>query len=343
MNLTRRRFTQGLATSAVLAGFPLQGDAGMAETMADKARKLLAAFSEDQRGEALLAMDSEARRDWHFFPRSRPGVPMGKMTDGQRTLLRELLALLFSTRGLDKVDGVIRLEKVLYDQSFFSFFRDPGNYAVVFFGTPSDSKAWAWRFEGHHLSVSATVVPGLGIAATPAFFGANPQTVAEPHAHAGLRVLKAEEDLAFQLVNGLSGAARKAAMLADHDLDDIVAGPGRELSLKRISGVPVGGMDAAGRGLVENLLDAYVGNMSQDIARRETARVREAGWDKLHLGWAGSTQPGQPHYYRLHGPTVIIEYDNSRGGANHVHSVWHNPTNLFGEDMLKRHYATGGH
>ena len=343
MRLSRRQFSQGLCAGALAAAMPFAGGAAMAETMTARARRLLGALTDAQREDALLAFQSEARRDWHFFPRSRPGVTVGGMAAPAWAALREFLATLFSAQGMEKVDGVIRLEKVLHDLSFFSLFRDPGNYAVVFFGEPDAARAWGWRFEGHHLSVSATVVADLGVAATPAFFGANPQTVPAKHEHAGLRVLAAEEDLAFQLVRGLDGAARARAVIAAEVPENIVAGPGREQSINTITGLPVAAMTGAARGLVEKLLDAYLGNMTAEIAARETARVRDAGWQALHFGWSGATEPGKPHYYRLHGPSVLIEYDNSRSGADHVHSVWHNPTDLFGADMLKRHYAAGGH
>ena len=265
------------------------------------------------------------------------------MSEPARAALRDLLGELLSAQGLEKLDGVRTLERVLYDRSGGSSFRNPENYAIVVFGEPSGTNAWAWRFEGHHVSLSATVVPGIGVAATPAFFGANPETVTGPHKHAGLRVLKAEGVLAFELLSGLAGDLRRRAVLADSSPGDIVAGPGRERSVREIKGLPVAAMTSTQRGVVENLLNAYLGNMSPEIAGHELARVREAGWDALHFSWAGATEPGLPHYYRLHGPTVLIEYDNTQGGATHVHSVWHNPADLFGEDKLKRHYARGGH
>lgn len=343
MAIGRRRFTQGLAAGAALSALPFRAGAQAAGTMSGLAKDLLAAMTADQRRDAVLDFNSADRLDWHFTPRSRPGVTLEVMSEAARARLRDLLGELLSAQGLSKLDGVAKLEKVLHDRAFFSSFRNPLNYAIVFFGRPSDTDAWAWRYEGHHASLSATVVPGFGVAATPAFFGANPDTVTGDHEHAGLQVLKAEAELAFELIGGLDAGLMRRAVLPGHEPDDIVAGPGRERSIREITGLAVAEMPSAARGVAENLLNAYVGNMASDIAARETARVREAGWQTLRFGWAGATEPGRAHYYRLHGPTVLIEYDNTQGGATHVHSVWHNPTNLFGADMLKRHYAKGGH
>jgi len=343
MALTRRRFAQGLVAGGALAAMPLRGNAAMGVDMVRHGRALLKSLSREGQSVALMPFTSPDRMDWHYTPRSRPGVPMGEMRPAARGHLRALLEMLFSPQGLEKLDGVIKLEKVLYDRAFLSSFRDPGNYAIVFFGAPDPDKAWAWRFEGHHLSVSVTVVPGLGVGATPAFFGANPQTVNGKHEHKGLTVLKAEERLAFQLIGGLDAKSKGSAIISGLEPDNIVAGPGREQSIQQLSGLSVAQMTSAQRGIVENLLNAYIGNMAPDIARRELARVRDAGWDNLRFGWAGALTPDNPHYYRLHAPTALIEYDNSQGGATHVHSVWHNPTNVFGGDMLKRHYAGGGH
>src|SRR5690606_11103731 len=101
-------------------------------------------------------------------------------------------------------------------------------YALLVLGDPAGAAPWAWRFEGHHLSITAVAVPEHGVAVTPVFFGANPATVPKAHAHAGFRLLGAEEDAAFGVVRSLEGEVRGAAILSDRSLGDIVSGPGRE-------------------------------------------------------------------------------------------------------------------
>ena len=69
--------------------------------------------------------------------------------------------------------------------------------------------------------------------------------------------------------------------------------------------------------------------------------MREAGVERIHFAWAGPIEPGHAHYYRIHGPTALIELDNTQNDANHIHSVWHDPRNDFGADLLRAHYERG--
>ena len=89
---------------------------------------------------------------------------------------------------------------------------------------------------------------------------------------------------------------------------------------------------------LRKLLHVYADRMTESAAREQLARIERAGFDKLHFGWAGSIEPGKPHYYRMHGPTVLIEYDNTQNNANHIHSVWRDPERDFGGDLLREHY-----
>jgi Protein of unknown function (DUF3500) len=221
-------------------------------------------------------------------------------------------------------------------------FRDPGNYALVLFGDAGASAPWCWRFEGHHLSLTTVVAPGYGLAVTPTFFGANPATVPAPHAHAGFRLLGVEEDQAFSLLRSLEGSARAQVMIADRALGDIVAGPGRELSLQRFEGIALAHLNEPQRDGVMHILELYAGTMREEIAAAALGRLRQAGVERLHFAWAGSLERGRPHYFRVHGPTVLVEYDNTQNGANHVHSVWIDPDAVFGRDLLQAHYR-GSH
>ena len=221
-------------------------------------------------------------------------------------------------------------------------FRDPGNYTLVIFGDPAGKAPWAWRFEGHHLSLTVVVAPEHGIAVTPVFFGANPATVPKGHAHGGFRLLGAEEDTAFGLMRSLEGEVRAQAVIANTSLGDIVAGPGREASLQRYEGVSLARLNEGQRDGIVKILEFYAGTMRKEVAAASLARVRDAGLDKLHFAWAGTPAPGRPHYFRIHGPTALIEYDNTQNGANHVHSVWIDPPHLFGRDLLGAHYQ-GAH
>ena len=343
--IDRRALLRTATAAGVTASLPGLSWAAAPQAARDMARAAgtwLAALDQRQRREAQLEWASRLRESWHYVPRSRPGVALRAMNTAQTAAAWDLLGALLSARGLDQVRGQLTIERILGELSGSPSFRDPGNYALVVFGDPAGSAPWAWRFEGHHLSLSVLVAPDHGVAVTPAFFGANPAHVPRGHAHGGFRLIGAEEDAAFSLVQSLDGGLRTQAVIADRSLGDIVSGPGRELDLKRFEGVPLARLNEAQRGGILRILELYAGTMREDIAAPALAKVREAGLEALHFAWAGSLARGRPHYFRVHGPTALIEYDNTQDGANHVHSVWIDPQSLFGRDLLKAHYK-GAH
>jgi len=310
--------------------------------MAKAARSWIRSLSPPQQGRAQLAWSSSERYDWHYVPRQRPGVALRDMDERQVVAAWNVLGSLLSARGLEQVRGVILLERILGELTASPGYRDPGNYALVIFGDPAGVAPWAWRFEGHHLSIHVVVAPGHGVAVTPVFYGANPADVPERHAHAGFRLVGAEEDDAFALIRSLEGSERKDAILSDRSLGDIVSGPGRESSLQRYEGVALARLSGVQCDGVMRILGLYAGTMREEIANAAIAKIREAGVATLHFAWAGSPTRGRAHYFRIHGPTVLVEYDNTQSGANHVHSVWLETKNVFGHDLLKAHYQ-GGH
>ncbi len=343
--IDRRALLRAATAAGVTASLPGLGWAAAPQAARDMARAAgawLAALDQRQRREAQLEWVSRLRESWHYVPRSRPGVALRAMNTAQTAAAWDLLGSLLSARGLDQVRGQLTIERILGELSGSPGFRDPGNYSLVIFGDPTGSTPWAWRFEGHHLSLSVLVAPDHGVAVTPAFFGANPASVPRGHAHGGFRLIGAEEDAAFSLVQSLDGGLRTQAVIADRSLGDIVSGPGRELDLKRFEGVPLARLNEAQRGGILRILELYAGTMRKEIAAPALAKVREAGLEALHFAWAGSLARGRPHYFRVHGPTALVEYDNTQDGANHVHSVWIDPQSLFGRDLLKAHYK-GAH
>lgn len=344
--LGRREFGQ------VLAGFssmmvapkivPAQSPAA-AIAMADAASSWLDSLDPAALAEARHGFDVAARRSWHYTPWRRPGLPLRAMTEEQRGLVWQLLDVALSDRGIAKSRGVIELEAILGQLTGRADFRDPGNYALAVFGTPSGDAPWSWRFEGHHLSLTFTIVPNVGIAATPSFFGSNPAVVPSGHDHAGSELLSRERELGFGLLRDLDADAKQAAIIGRRSLGDIVAGPGREQSLRQFEGVPLSRLGERQRLLAMRLVETCIDHLRAETAEAEIDKIREAGIGAIHFAWAGSEELGSPHYFRLHGPTLLIEYDNTQNGANHVHTVWHELQNTFGEDMLRRHYENAEH
>ena len=302
---------------------------------AERARALLG----ERASALLLPWDSPARQRWHYTPRRREGVTLGDMNDEQSAATRALLATLLSDEGRAKVDGIVTIEGVLGRVEGNPGFRDPGRYALALFGEPSPDAPWGWRFEGHHLSLNVTQV-GDGVATTPAFFGANPARV-RSGPHKGLRVLAAEEDAARALFGSLSDAQWLRARIAPEAPFDLVTGNDSKVRLKRAQGLPASELSAEQTLLLRALLEVYTGNLRPALARAHMQRIERAGLGELRIAWAGSLKPGRSHYYRVHGPTHLIEYDN-RGG-NHIHSVFRDLEDDFGEDLLARHLREHPH
>jgi hypothetical protein len=340
---SRRAFLSAAAGASVpFAGPAWAALPELSQQMAKAAQAFLAALDARQSLRARLEWADPRRNSWHYVPRSRPGLSLAEMQPAQAAAAWDLLAALLSARGLSQVRAQLRLERTLGELTHNPSFRDPGNYSLVVFGDAAGSAPWCWRFEGHHLSFTTVVAPGYGLALTPMFLGANPATVPARHSHAGFRLLGKEEDAAFAIVRSLDGGALSKALIADRALGDILAGPGRELSLQRFEGIALTALSDGQRDGVMRILELYAGTMREELASAHLLALRQAGVENLHFAWAGSLERGRPHYFRVHGPSALVEYDNTQDGANHVHSVWIDPDGAFGRDLLRRHYQ-GAH
>jgi hypothetical protein len=323
-----------------LLGASIARRAAVNERMSDAALAFLATLDDAQRTKAALAFDGPARKDWHYVPRERPGIALGELNDAQRTAVHALLRTALGAQGYLKVTGIVHLEAILQELESTpqrrATMREPGNYALAIFGKPGVGP-WAWRFEGHHLSLDFCSVDGEFTTHTPLFLGANPARVGRGP-DAGWRVLATEEDVGRELYAALDADARAKALLAGDVPRDVILSPGRDASFVKPSGLEYGAMSAAQRALVEQLLHAFIDDLSPELAAAEWERVRKNGIDKIRFAWCGSTDPGKPHYWRLHGPHFVIEYDNVQDGANHVHTLWRDLERDFGGDLLKQHY-----
>ena len=310
--------------------------------MLQAARSYLGTLTADQREAGSWAFAAEQRHDWHFVPRERYGVRLKDMTLEQREAAHRLLASVLSPQGYRKATGVLQLEGILGAIEGRPDRRDPENYWMNVFGTPSAEGPWGWRFEGHHISLNFTAAGDELPSVTPRFIGSNPHVVREGP-FAGWRLLAGEEDTARELMASLSASQRDRAVIVEDAPRDIVTGNARRVELDRFEGIPASELDDDQRGILRRLVRLYVDNADEAVAEHEMRRIEDAGFGTLHFAWAGGLEPGEGHYYRIHGPTLLVEYDNVQGGANHVHSVVRDPENDFGDDLLRRHYEDAEH
>jgi hypothetical protein len=333
----------GMVLPAAPAGQPI-ASVDVGRQMAAAAEAFLASLAPEQRQKARFDFADRERFNWHYIPRSRNGLPLKAMDANQQRRARLLLEAGLSDRGYWKATTIMALEKVLGAIEGRGWpDRDPEKYYFSIFGQPSAAGTWAWRVEGHHLSLNITVVKGRLLADAPRFLGANPAEVRQGPL-AGTRVLQKEEELARALVRSLDEGQRAQAVFSAQAYRDIVTGSRAMVAPPAPEGLPAVKMTAAQQAQLYALIERYAAAMPDEIARQRMARVEQASAEALFFGWAGRLNPGEPHYYRIQGPDFLIEYDNTQNDANHIHTVWRDFDGDFGRDLLREHYrdAHGG-
>ena len=296
----------------------------------------LATLDPAQKAKAKLPFDGDERENFHFTPRDRAGLPLKEMTDAQREAAMKLLDSALSEKAKLKVTQIMTLEGLLAEMEKDPVRRDPGKYGLIVFGTPGDPKGWGWRFEGHHLSFSITWV-GEKTSVTPSFLGSNPGEVREGRLK-GLRVLAAEEDLARTLVTTLVAAGKPEVVFSEKPPGEIITAENRTATALDPVGVLASDMTETQRTALLTLIAEYTGRYRPEVAATDMAKIKAADLGKVRFGWAGGTQPGETYYYRIQGPTFLMEACNVQNNANHVHAAWRDFNGDFGRDLLREHY-----
>ena len=313
-----------------------------AEDMARAAQAFLATLDRDARAKAQFPFDAEERFNWHFVPRPRAGLPLKQMSDVHRKAAMALLRAGLSEKGYTKAETVRALEPILAEIENNPIRRDPQLYYFTIFGEPSPTGTWGWRFEGHHISLNWTLVRGSSIASTPQFFGSNPAEV-RTGPKRGTRALAAEEELARALLGSLSEAQRTQAVISTSAPDDIFSGDSRKAAAQEDKGIRYADLSQEQRGLLLAVIEEYAGAQPKVLAEKWVERLRAASLDRIRFAWMGGLNRGERHYYRLQGPTFLIEYDNTQNDANHIHAVWRDFEGDFGVDLLGEHYKNSAH
>jgi hypothetical protein len=219
------------------------------------------------------------------------------------------------------------------------FNRDPLHYHVSIFGTPGPDSVWGWRFEGHHISLHFSVVRGRLVRAAPTFAGTNPAEVRDGK-QKGLRILGEQEDAGRAFLKSLSPEQQKAAIFNAVAPNDITTGNRVKIDPLAPAGIHMKTLEPGQRLQLVNVVRSFAGLMNDEIAAERMGRLYSAGVDNLWFAWAGGTERGEKHYYRIQGPTFLVEFDNTQNDGNHVHSVWRDYNGDFGQDILRDHLAT---
>ena len=292
-------------------------------------------LGKDARAKACLGFSDQQRENFRYTPRDRSGVPLKELSEKSREAAMKLLGAALSEKGKHTALEILTLEGVLRDLENNPGYRDPERYFVTMFGKPGDA-TWAWKFEGHHLSLNYTVIDGE-VAVTPMFFGSNPAEVRQGP-HKGLRVLAAEEDHAMALARALIDDGMGEVVFSEKAPREILTGEERKATALDPVGVAAADMPAKRREALMELIGIYLDRHHRVLAAAERKRIEAAGTDKIRFGWAGGTRRGEAWYYRIQGPTFLMEGANSQNDANHIHTTWRAFDRDFGRDLLREHY-----
>ncbi|HEY0108742.1 MAG TPA: DUF3500 domain-containing protein [Fibrella sp.] len=318
------------------------------DDMAVAALALLQTMTPEQRKQATYPFADNERVNWDFVPHARKGLMLKQMQPNQQKLAWALLKTGLSDEGYSKATQISDLENVLRvveNRPTTDNYRDPEGYYVTIFGEVGGKDPWGWRFEGHHLSAQFSSLTGKVMSLTPMFMGSNPGQVRIDVPQKGRQVLREETELAFKLLHNLTEAQLTQAILAKKAFGNILTGNSRRASLDKMDGLPYADMTASQQRQFLDLLKLYVGRYRITLAKQQMDRIEKAGLDQLRFAWAGDTTSNNSvgYYYRIHGPMLLIEYDNTQNNANHVHTVVRDLTNDFGDDLLREHYERGKH
>jgi hypothetical protein len=307
-------------------------------------RAWLDRLDDSQRAEATFPFETPERFEWAYTPGPRMGLAIRDMRPDQRAASSAIVAAAMSSRTAGEIGAIIALETILGQLERAGgrsgwLRRDPELYWFAVFGDPGSATRWSWRVGGHHVAIHVTVADDRVIGTTPSFLGANPAVVPSGP-RAGARPLPGEEGLARALLSDLTPAERGVALVDDVAPADVLTGTGRHADVRSVPvGIRHADLGAPRRAALERLIRHYVQRMRPEVAEAAWERIVATGLGDVTFAWAGSDAPGRGHYYAIRGASFVIEYDNTQNGANHIHAVWRDLDNDWGEDVLAEHLA----
>jgi hypothetical protein len=296
------------------------------------ANKFLDGLDANQKAKALYEFDNEQKSRWSNLPVSfvpRNGVQLGDLTKEQRSLAMAVVAAVLSKSGYQKVIDIMDGDQKLTEnggqgrggRSMFG----ADKYYLAIFGKPSVTKPWMVQFGGHHLGLNVTVI-GKHFVLTPTHTGAQPALFKRDGKE--VRALGLENDSAFKLVNALSEEQRSQAILGPRPQQDLLLGPGRDGKKIDPQGIKGAALTADQQALLLDLIGAWVSIVEPAAAK---ARMEEIKGDisDTYFAWKGPTTTGSAVYFRVQGPSVVIEYA-PQGSTSHIHTVVRNPKDDYG-------------
>ena len=309
--------------------------------MTDAANQFLATCDEKARAKATMDFDNPKRMDWHNIPKAdRKGLPLMEMTSEQRQKCDALLHIALSESGYAKAQNIFALENNVREGEKgkpIAALRGSGRYYLMIFGEPKNTGTWGWSFEGHHLSLNFVIKDGQVIADTPSFWGAHPATVhvvIKDGPKEGVRTLAEEEQSGIDLMQMLTPEQQKKATIAAKAPADYRAAGKPQPPQDPPAGISATELNDEQKKALFHICEAYESHLTDEIRDADLAQIKSDGIDQAFFAWAGPADPAKPHYFRVQGPSFLLELDNFQTDlwglpANHIHSVWRNPKGDF--------------
>ncbi len=320
---------------------------GVTNDVVNAAHAFLKTLSDAERGKVLFEFTSNQRTNWSNLPSGiyqRNSMRLGDLTSAQRQAALAVVAAALSRPGSQKVTDIMNGDEVLKNRGGgrtggrqgapggrggIQFGLD--EYYLAFVGAPSATAPWILQFGGHHLAINVTIVgpnnvmtPSLP-AAQPAKYVLNGQTI---------RPLGNENDKGFALINALDASQQKQAILS-YEVKDLVLGPGNDGKVIQPEGMLASGMTAKQQEMLLDIVHEWVGILNDEAATAKMAEIKQ-NLGKTYFAWSGTTTNGGVAYYRIQGPTVIIEYAPQQGDVDHIHTIYRDPTNDYGAGLVKK-------
>ena len=310
----------------------------------EKAMAFVHSLTEKQKSSAQFSFEELNRYEWHYFPSSmvpRDGIGVNEMDTDQKQKLYTLMQAFLSHDGYERTTNIMSFEYLLKELERANSSRIPENYFIAIYGNPGKDEPWGWKFSGHHLALNFTIVNGV-LAFAPFFFGVYPAEVKDGPKK-GMRIIKEEEDLGFELVNSFSTVQKQKAIIQLRTFGDIVTTNDVKVDPLKPAGILAIDLTHEQKTVVNKLIAAYLLSMPTEIANTRMKKIALEDMNSISFGWAGATEPGKSHYYRIQGKSFLIEFDNTQNNGNHIHSVWRDFNGDYGRDLLKEHYQNSPH
>ena len=320
------------------------------------ANAFLATLGDAERAKATFTFTSSQRTGWSNLPSGifqRNGLRFGDMTTRQREAALALVAAALSREGYQKVTDIMNGDEVLKNagggrtggrqgapapparggagggpgRGGVQFGLD--EYYIALLGAPSATTPWILQFGGHHLAINVTVVGSRSVltpslpAAQPTRYVLNGQTI---------RPLGDENDKGFALINALDAAQLKQAVL-NYQVSDLVLGPGADGKVIQPEGIVASALNASQQAMLLDVAHEWVGILNDEAAAAKMAEIK-ANLPRTYFAWSGATKNGGLAYYRIQGPTLLIEYAPQQGDLEHIHTIYRDPTNDYGAKLV---------